>query len=88
MVRIEIASDHNAFNAGHCTSDHLTDVREELRNSDLTFVNILCSLGLSIPVSNQIALLDDTPDPSFIGSLSEWRKRPNQAMLRTAGQRK
>jgi lactoylglutathione lyase len=26
-----------------------------------------------------IALLDDTPDPSFIGSLSEWRKRPNQA---------
>ena len=22
-----------------------------------------------------IALLDDTPDPSFIGSLSEWRKK-------------
>ncbi len=32
-----------------------------------------------------IALLDDTPEPSFIGSLSEWRKRPNQAMQRTAG---
>ena len=27
-----------------------------------------------------IALLDDTPDPSFIGSLSQWRKRPNQAI--------
>src|SRR6476660_3844083 len=25
-----------------------------------------------------IALLDDAPDPSFIGSLFEWRKRPNQ----------
>ena len=32
-----------------------------------------------------IALLDDTPEPSFIGSLSEWRKRLNQAMQRTAG---
>ena len=31
-----------------------------------------------------ITLLDDTPDPSFIGSFSEWRKRPNQAMERTA----
>ena len=31
-----------------------------------------------------IALLDDTPDPSFIGSLSEWRKRPNDAMKRSA----
>ena len=31
-----------------------------------------------------IALLDDAPDPSFIGSLSEWRKRPNHAMERTA----
>ena len=32
-----------------------------------------------------IALLDDIPEPSFIGSLSEWRKRPNQTMQRTAG---
>jgi lactoylglutathione lyase len=32
-----------------------------------------------------IALLDDTPEASFVGSLSEWRKRPNQAMQRTAG---
>ncbi len=31
-----------------------------------------------------IALLDDPPDPNFLGSLSEWRKRPNQAMQRTA----
>ena len=31
-----------------------------------------------------IALLDETPDPSFIGSLSEWLKRPNQAMQPTA----
>ncbi len=27
-----------------------------------------------------IALLDDTPDASFIGSLFEWRKRPKQGM--------
>jgi hypothetical protein len=25
-----------------------------------------------------IALLDDAPDPSFIGSWSEWRKRTNE----------
>jgi lactoylglutathione lyase len=31
-----------------------------------------------------IALLDETPGPAFIGSLSEWRKRPNQAIQRTA----
>jgi lactoylglutathione lyase len=31
-----------------------------------------------------IVLLHDPPDASFIGSLSEWRKRPNQAMHRTA----
>jgi lactoylglutathione lyase len=31
-----------------------------------------------------IAVLDDAPDPSFIGSSSEWSKRPNQAMQRTA----
>jgi lactoylglutathione lyase len=28
-----------------------------------------------------IALLDDTPDPTFIGPLSRWQSRPNQAML-------
>jgi len=27
-----------------------------------------------------IALLDDTPDPTFIGPLSHWQSRPNQAM--------
>ena len=32
-----------------------------------------------------IALLDDTPDPSFIGSLSEWRKKTTQALKATAG---
>ena len=26
-----------------------------------------------------IALLDGTPDPSFLGSLSQWQNRPNQA---------
>jgi hypothetical protein len=31
-----------------------------------------------------IALLDDPPDSSFVGSLSERRKRPNQAMQRIA----
>ena len=30
-----------------------------------------------------IALLDGAPDRSFIGSLSQWQKRPNQAMQRT-----
>ncbi|HEY2714551.1 MAG TPA: VOC family protein [Chthoniobacterales bacterium] len=32
-----------------------------------------------------IALLDDTPDPSFIGSLSQWRKKTNQTIEPTAG---
>ena len=52
MVRVEIAPNHNAFNVGHCTSDHVMDVREELRNRDFTFLNVLGSLGLFIAVSN------------------------------------
>ena len=32
------------------------DVRQKLSNGDLTFSNVLCGLGLSITVSNQIAL--------------------------------
>jgi hypothetical protein len=52
LLSIEITPDHNAFNAGHCASDHVMNVREELRNSDFTFLNVLCSLGLSIAVSN------------------------------------
>lgn len=31
-----------------------------------------------------ITLLDETPDASFIGSLSEWRKQSNQGMPRSA----
>jgi lactoylglutathione lyase len=30
-----------------------------------------------------IALLDDTPESSFVGPLSAWRKRPNQRMQPT-----
>ena len=56
VVRIEIAPNHNAFNAGHCTSDHVMDMREELRNSDFTFLNVLGGLRFPITVSNQIAL--------------------------------
>jgi lactoylglutathione lyase len=35
-----------------------------------------------------VALLDDIPDPTFIGPLSQWQNRPNQAMQPTAGPRK
>ena len=56
MVRVEVAPDHNAFNAGDCASNHLTDVREELRNSDFTFLNVLRGLSLLVAVRNQIAL--------------------------------
>ena len=31
-----------------------------------------------------IALLDGEPDRSFVGSLSQWRTRPGQAIQRTA----
>jgi hypothetical protein len=56
VVRIEIASDHNAFDRRHCSSDHFMDVRQELSNSDLTFLNVLGGLRFPITVSNQIAL--------------------------------
>jgi hypothetical protein len=46
VICVEIATDHNAFNAGHCTSDHVMNVREELSNCDLTFLNVLRSLRL------------------------------------------
>lgn len=32
-----------------------------------------------------IALLDDMPDPTFTGPLSQWQSRPDQAMRETAG---
>jgi hypothetical protein len=56
MVRIEITSDHNAFNAGYRRSCHVPDVGQELSNCDLKFSNVLCSLRFPITVSNQIAL--------------------------------
>ena len=31
-----------------------------------------------------IALLDDIPDPTFTGPLSQWQSRPNKAMRETA----
>jgi hypothetical protein len=55
VVRIEIASDHNAFNGRHRSADHVVGVRQELGNGDLTFLNVLRGLRFSIPVSNQIA---------------------------------
>jgi hypothetical protein len=56
VICVEVAPDHNAFNAGDCASDHVTDMREELSNGDFTFLNILGSLRFPITVSNQIAL--------------------------------
>ena len=52
VVRIEIASDYNALNAGHCASDHVMNVHEELRNSDFTFLNVLGGFRFPITVSN------------------------------------
>jgi len=40
MVCVEVAPDHNAFNGWHRHSDYVTDVRQELRNSDFTFSNV------------------------------------------------
>ena len=56
VIRVEIAPDHNAFNAGYRRSDYVMDVRQELSNGDFTFSNVLCGLRFSITVSNQIAL--------------------------------
>jgi len=56
VVCVEIAPDHDAFNTWHFRLDYVTDVRQELSNSDLTFSNVLCGLGLSITVINQITL--------------------------------
>jgi hypothetical protein len=56
MVRVEIATDYNAFNAGYRRSDHVPHVRQELSNCDFTFLIILSGFRFSIPVSNQIAL--------------------------------
>ena len=49
MVRIEIATDYNAFNAGYRRSDHVPHVRQELSNCDLTFLNVLSGFRFSIP---------------------------------------
>ena len=56
MIGVEIATDYNAFNAWHCSADHVVDVRQELCNSDFAFLSVLSCLSLSIAVSNQIAL--------------------------------
>ncbi len=52
MICVEVPSDHNAFNGWHCSSDYAMDVRQELSNSDFTFLHIFCGLDLSITVSN------------------------------------
>jgi hypothetical protein len=56
MICVEIASDHNAFNGWHCSCNHVMDVRQELSNGDFTFLNVLCGLGLSVAVSDQVTL--------------------------------
>jgi len=56
LVGVEIAPDHNAFNGWYGSSNYLPDVRQQLSNGNFTFLNVLCGLGLSIAVSNQIAL--------------------------------
>ena len=56
VIRVEIAPDHNAFDRQHCSFNHVVDVRHKLSNGDLTFLNVLCRLGLFITVSDQIAL--------------------------------
>ena len=65
MVCVEVASDHNAFNTWHCGPDHVMDVRQELGNGDFAFLNILCSLGLFVPVRDQIALQMHRIDAEF-----------------------
>jgi len=52
MVCFEIAPNHNAFYGWHRRANHVMDVRQKLSNGDLTFLNILWVLGLSITVSN------------------------------------
>ena len=44
------------FMVGIVVLDHIVDVRQKLSNGDLTFLNVPCSLGLSVTISNQIAL--------------------------------
>jgi len=56
MICVEIAPDQNAFNGWHRRSDYVMDVRQKLINSDLTFSNVLCGLGLFITASDKIAL--------------------------------
>src|SRR4030095_1360745 len=52
MICVEIAPNYNPFNGRHCSSDHVPDVRQQLSNSDFSFSNVLCGLGLTIPVSD------------------------------------
>ena len=54
MVRVEIAPNHNAFYGGDRLGDNVMNVRQELSNCDLTFLNVLGSLRFPITVSNQM----------------------------------
>jgi hypothetical protein len=56
VIGVEVAPDHDSFDGWHSHSDYVADVREKLSNGDLAFLNVLCSLGFSITVSDQIAL--------------------------------
>jgi hypothetical protein len=57
VIRVEIASDHNAFDRELCSFNHVGDVRHELSNGDLTFLNVLCldgsggGIGVGPPLS-------------------------------------
>jgi hypothetical protein len=55
VISVEVAADHNAFDRQHCLLNYVPNVRQQLGNSDFTFCNVLCGLGLLIAVSDQIA---------------------------------
>ena len=56
VIGVEITPDHNAFDRELCSFNHVGDVRYELSNGDLAFLNVLCCLGRYITASDKIAL--------------------------------
>jgi hypothetical protein len=56
MICVEVATDDDAFNRRDSRSNYVTDVRQELSDSDLTFSNVLCGLGFFVTASDQVAL--------------------------------
>jgi hypothetical protein len=75
VVCVEIATDHNAFDCWRFCPDYVTDVRQELSNSDLTFSNVLCGLGLRIAVDDSIALKVQRINTNVLGPNLKPRER-------------